>query len=146
MQASILKKPMIWLSSMFLVLGLVACRHGEDGRMDYLAEKVSDELEFNEQQNEMWNQLLGDVKQLRSSMKEERETTRSMVINELKSDQMDEAKLLLAFEQHQQFINESFRTVLPRINELHASLSPEQKDTLIKWLEKHRDGKRHFMH
>ncbi|OZG71209.1 hypothetical protein BTA51_22745 [Hahella sp. CCB-MM4] len=114
--------------------------------MDYLAEKVSDKLEFNQQQDEQWKQLLGDVKQIRDSMREKHESTRTMVIEELKSDQLDEAKLLMALEQHQQTINESFRTLLPKINELHATLTPEQKDKLVAWLEKHHERGNGFMH
>ena len=144
--AALLKKPLIWLSSVFFILSLAACRHGEEGRIDYMAEKVSDELAFDQQQNAQWNQLVADLKEIRNSMSEKHEAARTMAIEELKSDQLDEARLLLTLEQHQQAINESFRALLPKINELHASLTPEQKETLVAWLEKHHDGKHQFMH
>lgn len=141
--AAFLKKPLIWLSFILVALSLVACRHGEEGRLDYLADKVSDELKFDEQQNDQWNQLLAEIEQIRNSMSEKREATRTMVIEELKSDQLDEARLMVALEHHQQAINDQFRALLPEINELHASLNPEQKETLIVWLEKdHERGHR----
>ncbi|WP_417546331.1 Spy/CpxP family protein refolding chaperone [Marinobacter sp.] len=144
--ATCLKKPLILFSFIVFALSLAGCRHGEEGRMDYLAEKVSNELKFDQQQNDQWNQLLADLKQIRTSMSEKREATRTMIVEELKSDQLDEARLIVVLEQHQQAINESFRTLLPKINELHASLTPEQKETLMEWLEKHRERGHGFMH
>lgn len=145
-RAAFLKKPLIWFSFILMTLTLAACRHGDDGRMDYLADKVSDELEFNQQQSEQWNRLLADVKQIRYLMNEKHQATRNMVVEELKSDQLDEARLLMALEQYQQATNESFRLVLPKINDLHASLTPEQKETLTTWLEKHRERGRRSVH
>ncbi len=144
--ATFLKKPLILFSILVFALSLAACRHGGEGKLDYLAEKVSDELKFDQLQNDHWNQLLADLNQIRNSMSEQREATRTMVVEELKSDQLDEARLMVALEQHLQAINESFRTLLPKINELHASLTPEQKETLLAWLEKHHERGHRFMH
>ena len=145
-RATTLKKPLIWLSLIVFALSLAACRHGEEGRMDYLAEKVSDELKFDQQQNDQWNLLLADLQQIRNSMSEKREATYTMVVEELKSDQLDEARLMEALEQHQQAINSSFRTLLPKINELHASLTSEQKETLMAWLEKRHERGHRYIH
>ncbi len=141
-----LKKPMILLSTLFIILGLAACKHDPEERMEYFAEKVSDKLEFTEQQNEIWNQIVEDVLTLRQGAVGERESKMDMLVAQIESEQLDEAQFYMALEQHQQKMTEAFQTILPQLNSLHSTLSPEQKEKLLTFIEKHKERGKHRWH
>lgn len=143
-RSSFFTKSLFWVSAVMIMLTLAACRHGGEEKIDYMADRVSKKLEFTEQQQVMWQQLTQELKQIRAEMAGEHGNTKDLLLAELQSDFIDEARVNALFDQHQQAMSAAMQTLLPQITQLHASLSAEQKDILSSYLEKRRDRGHHF--
>ncbi|ABC28299.1 conserved hypothetical protein [Hahella chejuensis KCTC 2396] len=130
-------KPMLLILVAAISLGAMACRYDPEKRWEHAKEWVSDELELNTEQQVILDELLAQIQAAKQKMKSERESARELLIGQINSEQLDEAKILTAFEAHQQQMNETVASLLPTLTRLHSTLTPEQKATLVAFIEKH---------
>ncbi|WP_164887359.1 Spy/CpxP family protein refolding chaperone [Hahella sp. KA22] len=136
------RKPLLWILVAAMSLGAMACRYDPEKRWEHAKEWVSDELELNAEQQVILDELFTQIQAAKQKMKSEREGAHELLIAQINSEQLDEAKILTAFEAHQQQMNEAVASVLPTLARLHSTLTAEQKATLVAFIEKH--GERGF--
>jgi Spy/CpxP family protein refolding chaperone len=77
-----------------------------------------------------------------AEMRQQHEAMLDEVMAPLPSDQLDQAKLLQLFEQHQASISRFAPSMLNKVSELHAGLTPQQKSQAVEQLTRLREHMR----
>ncbi len=115
----------------FLSWGAYAHRSHGHHRMDWIAKR----LNLDDQQKVKLEAIHEAMKQARAEFKDERAALLDEVEAQVKSDQLDQAKVLQLFEQRHARMNQAAPQIIAKVAELHATLTPEQKAEVIKHLD-----------
>ena len=124
-----------------LALGLLAAcsgHHGGENRADMMFDMIAYKLDFNDEQEALLDQIKAEVKLIREETRSQRDSQREEFIILFKADQLDVEQLHSLMDSHGQQREELAPRVMPLVVELHASLSEEQKDKVIQYMEKWR--------
>jgi Spy/CpxP family protein refolding chaperone len=105
--------------------------HGHD-RMDRIAKR----LNLDEQQKVKLEAIHEAIRQARQESRDERVALLDEVAAQIKSDQLDQAKVLQLVEQRLARMNQAAPQIIAKVAELHATLTPEQKAKVIEHLER----------
>jgi len=110
--------------------------HTPAERADWMANKISKEQKV----------TLDAVKQeylkAHAEMRQQHEAMLDEIMAQLPADRLDQAKLLQLFEQHQASMNRFAPSMLDRVSELHATLTPQQKSKAVEQLTRLREHMR----
>jgi len=68
-------------------------------------------------------------------MKENRLAMRKEVLTQLRNDAVDQEQLKKVFNEHKAKADETISLLIARLSEFHSTLSPEQKEKLVKHFE-----------
>jgi len=104
-----------------------------------IVEKVSEELALTEDQVGLLNTIAEELIDKAKEMKEEHSSVKDEVIGQLKSDEIDQEKLIGLATEHQAKMRELIPQCVSRLAEFHSTLSPEQKEKLVQHLEEMKD-------
>jgi protein CpxP len=108
-------------------------------RVDWIAKR----LNLDEQQKTKLEAVHEAMQQAREEVKKERAELFDEIVAQVKSDQLDQAKVLQMFEQRQAAMRQVAPQVIARIAELHATLTPEQKTKIVEHLERMKERRSH---
>ena len=141
------RKGLYFSMIVFLVLGVVAfsgCRrHGGHHRAEFMIDYVSETLDLTQTQEEHLDQIKEELIDKGRQMHANRDAMHSEIIEQLKSEEIDQESLrkLVAVKRAQ--IDEMIDLIIVRLAEFHGTLSPEQKDKLVAKLESFKKWHRH---
>lgn len=104
---------------------------------------VAKRLNLDEQQTAKLQAVHEAMLQAREQFHKERTELFEEIATQIKSERLDEAKVLQLLEQRQALMSQIAPQVVAKVAELHASLTPEQKVKAVEHLErfKNRMGK-----
>ena len=87
----------------------------------------------------MRQQLIDEIKSTHDVVHKDREADRQKILEELRSDELDQELLLDLFVTRRESLEDRLPKILAKFAEFHNSLSDEQKEQIIEHLEaKHR--------
>lgn len=119
-----------------MVIGLLswgAHAHRSHGhhRIDWIAKR----LKLDDQQKVKLEAVHEAMQQAREEFRDERAGLLDEVTAQIKSDQLDQAKVLQLVEQRLTRMNQAAPQIIAKVAELHATLTPEQKAEVIEHLD-----------
>jgi len=100
-------------------------------RVDWIAKR----LKLDDQQKVKLEAIQEAIQQARKESRDQRAELLNEVEAQIKSDQLDQAKVLQLVEQRLTLIDQAAPQIIAKVAELHASLTPEQKAEVIKHLD-----------
>jgi len=116
--------------------------HTPAERADWMANKISKELALDGQQKVTLDAVKQEYLKAHAEMRQKHEAMLDEIMAQLPADRLDQAKLLQLFEQHQASMNRFAPSMLDRVSELHATLTPQQKSKAIEQLTRLREHMR----
>ena len=116
--------------------------HTPAERADWMANKISKELALDGQQKVTLDAVKQEYLKAHAEMRQQHEAMLDEVMAQLPADRLDQAKLLQLFEQHQASMNRFAPSMLDRVSELHATLTPQQKSKAVEQLTRLREHMR----
>jgi periplasmic protein CpxP/Spy len=122
-------------------LSVAAChRHRTvTERADWLVNKISKDLELNEQQQAKLAAVKDAFLVARGQMRTEHDALFDEALAMVQSDQLDQAKVLQLVERHQALQRQAAPSVVAKLTDFHASLSPEQRAKAVEQLKRFRE-------
>ena len=111
-------------------------------RMAWIAKR----LDLNEQQTAKLQAVHEAMLQAREQFHKERAELFEEIATQIKSERLDEAKVLQLLEQRQALMSQVAPQVVAKVAELHASLTPEQKTKAVEHLARFKDRMGHHDH
>ena len=112
--------------------GAYAYRSHSHHRMDRIAER----LNLDDQQKVKLEAIHEAMRQARQEFRDERAGMLDEIVAQIKSDQLDQAKVLQLVEQRLARMNQAAPQVIAKVAELHATLTPEQKAKVVEHLDR----------
>ncbi len=130
------------------ILGLsVSCKNKKpEQRAAHVVSKVSNKLDLNSEQKEKLENLKNKMLAIHKTKKSTKENFHKDVKNLITQDRIAEADVKSLLDRKRNDIDQVLPEVLPELIEFHASLNSEQKEKLVKFVDKfggRRHGKRH---
>jgi Spy/CpxP family protein refolding chaperone len=126
----------IFLLSAF---GLMAAKKYKDMTPEemvaMIAERISDKLDLDAEQEEKMHAVIDEIKATRNAVHKDKEADRRTVIEQLRSDEIDQELMLDIFTERHDAIEERVPKILAKFADFHNSLSDEQKEEIIERLE-----------
>ncbi len=132
------KKIYIPIMTLFLAGGLLfaGCRHhSSHDKADRMIRYITDELSLTSDQTAMLNQFKDEMIKKRVEMKTEKEKHKEVLREELRSDTIDQDRLMNIYLEHKPKMDEMASFVITSYAEFHNSLNEEQRTKLINKLE-----------
>ncbi len=125
-----------------ILVGLVflgGCRHGGPDRIiDRITERLTSKLDLNAAQQEQLDGIKQEFKAKMAEMKKDRASAREELLAQLQSDSLDQARIKKLFNEKKARMDELSSMMIDRLAKFHSTLSPEQKEKLVKYLrDKH---------
>ena len=103
-------------------------------------------LNLDEQQTAKLQAVHEAMLQAREQFHKERAELFEEIATQIKSERLDEAKVLQLLEQRQALMSQVAPQVVAKVAELHASLTPEQKTKAVEHLARFKDRMGHHDH
>src|SRR5581483_107689 len=125
-----------------LVIGLsaTACQHKTpEQRAEWMAKKITRELNLNDEQKTKLEAVKQEFLSVRSQMQGQHDAMFTEGLAQVRSERIEEAKMLQLFQQHQEQVTQLAPSVLSKIAEFHASLTPEQRVKAAEGLQEFHD-------
>jgi Spy/CpxP family protein refolding chaperone len=107
---------------------------------------VAKRLDLNEQQTAKLQAVHETMLQAREQFHKERAELFEEIATQIKSERLDEAKVLQLLEQRQALMSQVAPQVVAKVAELHASLTPEQKTKAVEHLARFKNRMGHHDH
>lgn len=120
--------------------------HGGSGFIGCMVDKFADKLELRADQREKLMQMAEEVKSKHQEMHSLHLAARQEVISELRKETIDKEKIDTLFNDAKSRFDEIYDLFSTRFIAFHQTLTPEQRETLITEMEKHRGRQRGFQH
>jgi hypothetical protein len=131
------------LSLLGLVLSTAGCHRPKspEEKAEFVVDILSSKLDFSDEQEQMAMEIGKDLIDEHKQMHGEREAHKKELIDMVKADQLDQEKIVQKINEKLDRIKQRAPVYVARVAELHKTLSQEQKDKLVKLIEKkHKKG------
>ena len=107
-----------------------------------IIEEATEELGLNDGQVEHLNTIKEELVEKTREIREDHSSIKDAVIAQLKSDEIDQDKLVALITEHKAKMTETIPLFVSHLAEFHSTLTPEQKDKLVDHLEDMESGRR----
>ena len=137
-RVNVLKYCSLFVLGLLVLLGVSACGHKGGGyHTDMMYNMVAYKLDFNDEQEAKLAQIRQQMELIREETHQQRLAKRDEMIAIIESDQLDTARLMQLVQERKDAMSEYAPRLLPLLEELHASLSPEQKEKMVDFMSRH---------
>jgi len=99
-------------------------------------DRIAERLNLDDQQKVKLEAIHEAMRQARQEFRDERAGMLDEIAAQIKSDQLDQAKVLQLVEQRLARMNQAAPQVIAKVAELHATLTPEQKTKVVEHLDR----------
>lgn len=115
----------------------VGCHHrGHHRGAEFVMDYLSETLDLTEEQQSMANAHKDEIMAKIMAMHANKKEMHAEIKTQLSSESMDTLRVKELVAEHRSKMAEVADLVVDRVAELHATLSPEQRDKLVSKLEK----------
>ena len=125
-------------------LFLAACQPHQGRHSGMMFDLVAYKLDLSEVQEEKLFAIKDEMKRLSREAMQEKQNHKQTLVDMINSDTLDQQQVLDMFQQHQEKIMAAAPSVIEKVAEFHASLTPDQKAKIVKKIESH-ESKHHGM-
>jgi Spy/CpxP family protein refolding chaperone len=132
------------VGAIFLIsaFGLMAAKRYRDMTpeeiIELIAEKVADRLDLDAEQEQRMHALIDEIRSTHKVVHKNREADRLRVMEELRSEEVDQEMLLELYTSRRDAMEERLPKILAKFADFHNALNDEQKEEIIEHLqEKH---------
>ncbi|HET7853625.1 MAG TPA: periplasmic heavy metal sensor [Candidatus Methylomirabilis sp.] len=105
-------------------------------KAEWMKSKIARHLELNDEQKTKLDAVTDEILRVRSKIRHQGAALFDEVLAQIRGEHMDEDMLLQRFEEQQIALAEAAQRVLAQVADLHATLSPEQKNKILEGLER----------
>ena len=119
---------------------------GPEGRADWIISRVSQRLDLNEGQKAKLEALGQTFLGVRQDFIKTRSEGRVVMAELLSEPELDRERARAQFQEHQEALTGHSGEVIDAIAEFSDSLNPEQRKTVVEWLNRPRHGRFGFAH
>ena len=119
---------------------------GPEGRSEWITSRISQRLGLNEGQKAKLEALRQTYLGVRQDFIKNRTEGRGVMAELLSEPSLDRERAQAQFHEHQQTLTGHSREVIDAIAEFSDSLNPEQRETVVEWLNRPRHGRFGFAH
>jgi periplasmic protein CpxP/Spy len=114
---------------------LGGCHHPSPERMvDRVTEKLKSKLDLNAAQQEQLDGIKEDLTKKMAEMKKNSASKKEEFLSLLQSDTIDQARLKTMVNERKARMDEFASLMIDKLVKFHSTLSPEQKERLVKYL------------
>ncbi|MCX5804919.1 MAG: Spy/CpxP family protein refolding chaperone [Proteobacteria bacterium] len=119
---------------------LAGCQRPTPERMvDRITEKLKSKLELNAAQQEQLDGIKEELKKKMAEMKKNHASKKEEFLTLLQSDTIDQEKLKKMINEKKARMDEFSSLMIDKLVKFHSTLSPEQKEKLVKYLRERHD-------
>lgn len=123
-----------------LLLGLTGCfKHSPEEKAEWITDRVASKLELDETQKGKLVALKDEIMKARKDLQADRESSFDEVRTMVKSDVMNKDSIKALFDQKHQKMEQHADPVLDKLIDFHASLTVEQKQQIVEFMDKHQE-------
>jgi Spy/CpxP family protein refolding chaperone len=123
-------------------IGIAGCHdrvHGTMERIDTFTDKLSRELNLNDDQKIKLDAIKAEIRKTRSLLADQRSKRFNELLIQVRSDQMDSKWIKQQVEAHTETVLLYSDRFIGLIVEFHKSLRPEQKEALASLMRRHKE-------
>ena len=140
-----MKKTILGITLALVGLTLViGCKRTPEQRAERIAKMVAAKLDLDDSQKAKLDELKVTALEIHRQMKEKRLAEKDKVIAQVRSNNLDQKEIFDHFVQRNEFLELKAPEVIQKLAELHKSLTAEQKEKIVEFIEKHAEGE--FIH
>ena len=110
-------------------------RHSHGHKVEFMVDYISETLDLNEDQQAQLNQIKDQVMTKVRQMRADKESMREEFIAQLRSEEIDEVRVKAAIAEHRAQMDEVVDLIVGRLAQFHKTLTPEQKEKLVAKIE-----------
>ncbi|MDH4127780.1 MAG: Spy/CpxP family protein refolding chaperone [Spirochaetota bacterium] len=122
--------------AIFVLANCSGHHHDPKARAEYMVKKLIDKLELDETQKAKLIKIKDEILAKRKSMHSNRKAIISKVIDQIKSDKIDQDELNKIFKANSKNRTEMRKFLIQKFAEFHEILSPKQRLKLVELVEK----------
>lgn len=124
----------------FCALAAAGCRHGTpEHRAEFVVSKMARVLGLSPEQKAKLEDLKAAILSVRTEGEGDRKQAIAEIRSAILSDRLDAGRAKAAIEKHQDLrrkrMESEFEAVFPKLAEFHASLTIEQKNKAVAWID-----------
>jgi uncharacterized membrane protein len=136
-----LNRPMKFIAVILLISALAACQghHRSEHNMGMMFDFIAYKLDFTEQQQTILADIQKQVNQIKEETKTHRQQQHEQMIAMFEAPRLDIERLEQLMNQRHDQMKVYAPRVLPLVEQLHATLSPEQKQDVLEFVSKRID-------
>jgi periplasmic protein CpxP/Spy len=149
------KRRIIWgaVIVIFLITGIAGVgfaqkvkKMRDNGPMFFMMEKISKELNLNDNQKAEVEKIREEIKAKMESRKQDREKNFTEFENLFKQDKIDKESLKLLSQKHDQDREEMKEFMMDELIKFHAILTPQQRTLAVEKMHEMKDKRKGFFH
>ena len=141
----------ITVSSLFLVTGFTACRHGHQRGFDEFdieaaTNRIASRLDLSETQKTELKTITTEIAAKAKQMHTDRQTRHQELADLVRQDAINRADVDQKIADKLEKMKEMADFATDRLIAFHATLTPEQREKVAAHIEEHASGRRGFFH
>lgn len=143
MKSTAINQSAKWLAALLIVGALAACsgHRGSEFRMEKMFDFVAYKLDFTDQQELMLDDIQREITLIREQSSELRKQQHDQMIALFQADELDVVAIEQLIHQRHNTMKEHMPRVMPLVKQLHATLSLEQKQKVVEFVNRHHQDK-----
>jgi periplasmic protein CpxP/Spy len=114
-------------------------RPSPEGMVDRIAEKLKSKMDLNVAQQEQLDGIKEELKKKMSEMKKNHASKKEEFLTMLQSDTIDQEKFKKMINERKARMDEFSSLMIEKLVKFHSTLSPEQKEKLVKYIRDRHD-------
>ena len=134
-----LKKGLYVLLIGVLIAGLglfTGCRRSSPAhKAEFMVDYISETLDLDATQQAHLNQIKNELMEKAQQMRAGRASMYGEIIAQLRSEEIDQARVMAIIAEHRDQMNELIDLLVVRLAEFHKTLTQEQKEKLVAKIE-----------
>lgn len=130
------------LTAIAILFGLSACKmghHQHGARMGMFFDMIAYKLDFSDEQEEILEKIKSEFKTIKKQTAGKRKERTQALVALIEAEQLDTEKVILMVEQRHQRMKEHSPKILELVSLLHSTLTEEQKQKIIRFINKRQD-------
>lgn len=133
-----LKKLLVGTFALSLIVGLTGCGRTPEERADRFADRVSDKLELNDSQQELFNTLKETALKASLELKSNKQGMHTDFVELISLNSIEPDEMTQFTDKNIALLHAGIKSIVPSFVAFHASLDEEQKQKVITFITKHK--------
>lgn len=138
---------LITLSSLFLVTGFTACRHGhhrggfDEFDIEAATNRIASRLDLSETQKADLKAIAGEIAAKAQEMRDDRQRQHQQLADLVRQERISRDEVDRMIDEKMQKMQELADFSVERLVAFHATLTPEQREKIAARIEDHASGR-----